>query len=95
PYVEQGAVSVAIQANQRDNGAGMPRDEYNGANSNQPFVRQFISIYSCPTDPHSRKILEPESKAGSDPAGRTFTTGSYRANNGVGDVAGNRWWDTY
>jgi prepilin-type N-terminal cleavage/methylation domain-containing protein len=95
PYVEQGAVSVAIQANQRDNGAGLPRDEYNDANANQPFVQQFISIYSCPSDPNARKILEPDSKAGDDPSGRTFMTGSYRAVNGVGDIANNKWWDTY
>jgi prepilin-type N-terminal cleavage/methylation domain-containing protein len=95
PHVEQGAVSGAIQANQRDNGAGLPRDEYNDANANQPFVQQFLSLYSCPSDPNARKILEPESKAGSDPAGRTFMTGSYRAVNGVGDPATNRWWDTY
>jgi len=95
PYVEQGAVSLAIQANQRDNGAGLPRDEYNDANANQPFVQQFVSIYSCPSDPNTGKILEPDSKAGDDPSGRTFRTGSYRAVCGVGDVANNRWWDTY
>jgi prepilin-type N-terminal cleavage/methylation domain-containing protein len=95
PYVEQGAVSVRIQANQRNNGAGLPPDEYNDANANQPFVQQYIKIYSCPTDPNSNRILEPESKAGNDPGGRLFMTGSYRAVNGVGDVAGNRWWDTY
>src|SRR5262249_20763361 len=48
PHVEQGAISLAIQANQRDNGPGMPRDEYNDANANQPFVQQFVSIYTCP-----------------------------------------------
>ena len=39
--------------------------------------------------------MEPESRAGNDPAGRKFMTGSYRANTGVGDPVNNRWWDTY
>lgn len=95
PYVEQSAVAGAIQANTRNNGAGLPPDEYNDANANQPFVQQFLSLYTCPTDPNARKVLVPESKAGSDPSGRAFMTGSYRAVNGVGDAAGNRYWDTY
>jgi len=95
PYVEQGAISLAIQANTRNNGAGLPPDEYNDANANQPFVQQFVSIYSCPSDPNARKVLVPESAAGNDPSGRAFMTGSYRAVTGVGDVVNNRWWDTY
>ncbi len=95
PYVEQSALAGAIQAVQRDNGPGLPRDDYNDANASQPFVQQQISIYTCPSDVNAGKILEPESKAGNDPAGRTFRTGSYRAVNGVGDPATNRWWDTY
>ena len=94
PYVEQGAIGW-IQANTRDNGAGLPRDEYNDAAANQPFVQQFLPIYTCPSDPNARKVMEPESRAGDDPSGRTFMTGSYRAETGVGDAAANRWWDTY
>jgi hypothetical protein len=54
-----------------------------------------MAVYTCPSDPNAKKILEPESKAGGDPSGRRFMTGSYRANTGVGDPANNRWWDTY
>jgi len=95
PYVEQSAVAGAIQANTRNNGAGLPSDEYNDATVNQPFVQQFLSLYTCPSDPNANKVMEPASKAGNDPSGRTFMTGSYRAVNGVGDLANNRWWDTY
>jgi len=94
PYVEQGAISLKYQANTRNNGAGLPPDEYNDANANQPFVQQFISIYSCPSDPNANRVMEPESKAADDPSGRTFMTGSYRAVAGVGDAANNYWWDS-
>jgi prepilin-type N-terminal cleavage/methylation domain-containing protein len=94
PHLEQGAVHLKYQANQRDNGAGLPRDEYNDANANQPFVQQFISIYSCPTDPNANKVLLPESKASNDADGRQFMTGSYRAVAGVGDPSPNYWWDS-
>src|SRR5579884_1930159 len=95
PYMEQGAVFLAYTANTRNNGAGLPNDEYNDANANQPFVQQYLSVYSCPSDPNANKVMEPESRAGNDPSGRTFMTGSYRAVTGVGDPVNNRWWDTY
>lgn len=95
PYVEQSAVAGLIQAQTRNNGAGLPTDEYNDANASQPFVQQYLALYSCPSDPNANRILEPDSRAGNDPAGRLFMTGSYRAMTGVGDPAANRYWDTY
>jgi prepilin-type N-terminal cleavage/methylation domain-containing protein/prepilin-type processing-associated H-X9-DG protein len=95
PYMEQSALAGLIQAVQRDNGPGLPRDDYNDANAAQAFVQQQLSFYSCPSDPNANKIMEPESRAGNDPAGRTFRTGSYRAVTGIGDAAANRYWDTY
>jgi prepilin-type N-terminal cleavage/methylation domain-containing protein len=91
PYIEQSAISGAIQANKRTNGD----PEFNDANVNQPFVQQYLSIYSCPSDPNANKVLEPESRASGDGSGRRFMTGSYRAMTGVGDAAANRYWDTY
>jgi prepilin-type N-terminal cleavage/methylation domain-containing protein len=95
PFIEQGAVSAKYKANTRNNGAGLPDSEYDDASANQPFVQQFLSIYSCPSDPNANKILEPDSKASDSPSGRKYMTGSYRAVTGVGDPANNRWWDTY
>jgi prepilin-type N-terminal cleavage/methylation domain-containing protein/prepilin-type processing-associated H-X9-DG protein len=94
PYVEQTSLLGKIEANQRDNGPGLPRDEYNDANANQAFVQQYMPLYTCPSDPNAKKVLEPESRAGNDPGGRLFMTGSYRANTGVGDPVNNKWWDT-
>ncbi|MDY3554605.1 DUF1559 domain-containing protein [Gemmata sp. JC717] len=93
PYVEQGSLGQLIAAVQRDNGPGLPRDDYNDANAAQAFVQQFLPLYVCPSDPNANKILEPESRAGNDPAGRKFMTGSYRAVTGVGDPAANYYWD--
>ena len=67
PYVEQDALIGRIQANTRDNGPGLPRDEYNNAAANQPFVQQYMPIYTCPSDPNAKRIMEPESRAGDDP----------------------------
>jgi prepilin-type N-terminal cleavage/methylation domain-containing protein len=95
PYIEQGNLHLAYSAATRDNGPGQPNWEYNDANANQPFVQQYLAIYSCPTDPNAKRIMVPESKAADDGSNRSFMTGSYRAVTGVGDPAGNRWWDTY
>jgi len=95
PYVEQSAIAGAIQAVTRNNGPGLPNDDYNDANASQSFVQQYLALYTCPADPNAKKVMEPESRAGNDPAGRKFMTGSYRANTGVGDPVNNRWWDTY
>ena len=59
PYIEQGAVHIRYTANERDNGPGLPRSEFDDANANQPFVQQFMSIYSCPTDPNRIEFLSP------------------------------------
>ncbi|QEL13668.1 DUF1559 domain-containing protein [Limnoglobus roseus] len=95
PFVEQGALSAKIQAVTRNNCVGLPPDDYNDANASQGFVQQYLPLHVCPSDINANKILEPESKAGDDPAGRMFMTGSYRAVCGVGDVTNNKWWDTY
>src|SRR5437763_1104947 len=44
PYLEQGAVNLAYSQNFRTNGD----PEFDDAVVNQPFVQQFIAIYSCP-----------------------------------------------
>ena len=93
PYVEQGALGQLIAAVQRDNGPGLPRDDYNDANAAQAFVQQFLPLYTCPSDPNANKILEPESRAAADVGGRKFMTGSYRGVTGVGDPGANYYWD--
>ena len=102
PYLEQSALNLQYMAVTRNNGVDatgqpLPNPDYDDAVANQPFVQQFIAIYSCPSDPNARQVLLPESKAGSSPSSpaRMFMTGSYRAVTGVGDASLNRWWDTY
>jgi prepilin-type N-terminal cleavage/methylation domain-containing protein len=94
PHLEQGSLSLQYQAVTRDNGAGLPKDDYNDANLSQPFVQQYLNIYTCPTDPNANKVLEPESKASQDPSGRRFMTGSYRGVSGVGNPGSNYYWDS-
>ena len=100
PHLEQEALSskyIAVTRNNGNdaNGQPLPNPDYDDANAAQAFVQTFLSVYSCPTDPNANKILVPESQAGNSPGGRPFMTGSYRAVNGVGDAAANKWWDTY
>ena len=95
PYVEQDALFKLIASVQRNNGAGLPPDDYNDANAAQGYVQQYVAVYSCPSDPNANKVLLPESRAPNDPSSpeRKFMTGSYRAVNGVGDPANNYYWD--
>ncbi|MBA4065905.1 MAG: hypothetical protein C0501_19735 [Isosphaera sp.] len=100
PYVEQGVVHALYSANTRNNGPDLPNSEYDDASANQPFVRQFLPVHTCPSDPNANKVLEPETKANGSPAGRTFMTGSYRAVTGVsatgpGFTSSGLYWDTY
>ena len=94
PYLEQGSLNLAYSAVTRNNGPGLPNGDYDDANANQPFVQQYLSVYTCPSDPNANKVLKPESAAQVLTPDRLFMTGSYRANAGVGDAAANRWWDT-
>jgi prepilin-type N-terminal cleavage/methylation domain-containing protein/prepilin-type processing-associated H-X9-DG protein len=94
PFLEQGSLNLQYMAVTRNNGAGLPNQDYDDAAAAQGFVQQFLPIYTCPSDINMKKVLEPESKAGGSPAGRLFMTGSYRGNVGVGDLAANVWWDT-
>jgi prepilin-type N-terminal cleavage/methylation domain-containing protein len=94
PYLEQGSLHLAYSAVTRNNGPGLPNGDYDDANANQPFVQQFLAVYTCPSDPNANKVLKPESAAQTLSPDRKFMTGSYRANTGVGDAALNRWWDT-
>lgn len=94
PYLEQGSLHLAYSAVTRNNGPGLPNGDYDDANANQPFVQQFIAVYTCPSDPNAKKVLKPESAAQALSPDRKFMTGSYRANSGVGDSANDKWWDT-
>ena len=91
PYMEQAALYQEYAAvDVRNNGAGLPPDEYVDANVHQPQVRRVVSVYSCPADPNKGQILNPIS--GVADRARLFATGSYRAVTGKSD--GGAIWDT-
>jgi len=69
-------------------------DRYNhGSNNNagpNKYVReQFVPMYSCPSDPEPKKLVQPETGAGSSVF---YMRGNYRAMEGRSDGSG--WWDT-
>jgi prepilin-type N-terminal cleavage/methylation domain-containing protein/prepilin-type processing-associated H-X9-DG protein len=56
--------------------------------NNRHVRTRSLSIYTCPVDPNSNRVVQPESGPGT---GLDFATGSYRAVTGRSDASG--WFD--
>src|SRR4051812_3048640 len=62
PFLEQDSLYLKYRAVTRNNGVDatglpLPNPDYDDAAANQPFVQQYLAVYSCPSDPNANKIL--------------------------------------
>jgi prepilin-type processing-associated H-X9-DG protein len=60
---------------------------------NQAVVQQYLSVYTCPSDPNAKKIMLPESTVnGTTQADNAmYMTGSYRGMSGVSTTGFDQW----
>ena len=59
---------------------------------NQPVREQFVNVYYCPAEPHTKALEMPESGPANDLRIK-YMPGSYRGVGGRSDGSG--WWDNY
>jgi prepilin-type N-terminal cleavage/methylation domain-containing protein len=81
PYLEQGNLHDRYDHN-----------ETNESGNNQYVREQFVPVYVCPSEPDTRRLMEPETGPAHD-LSLVYMPGSYRGVGGRSDGSG--WWDNY